>query len=304
MPRGQEIDSAAAGTPALRLMRLATYFAVLVAVLLIAIKLVAWLITGSVAMLSTLIDSVLDATASFVNLIAVRHAARPADKEHRFGHGKAEPLAGIGQTLFIGASGMFLLFEAVPRLFQPQPVAQAEVGIAVMLVSIGLTFVLVQFQRYVVRQTGSLAISADSLHYTGDLLLNASVILSLLLAKYLGWDILDPIFAIGIAIYVLYTATKIAKISLDVLMDRELPDAERALIKAICLRHSDVLGVHELRTRSAGLTKFVQLHLELDGELPLYQAHAIAAAVAAEIRVALPEAEVFIHQDPVLVEAK
>jgi ferrous-iron efflux pump FieF len=268
-------------------------------VLLIVINLAAWLVTGSVAMLSTLIDSALDATASFVNLIAVRHAARPADEEHRFGHGKAEPLAGIGQTLFIGASGMFLLFEAVPRLFQPQPVAQAEVGIAVMLISIGLTFALVQFQRHVVRRTGSLAISADSLHYTGDLLLNASVILSLLLAKYLGWDILDPIFAIGIAIYVLYTATKIAKISLDVLMDRELPDAERALIEEICLRHPDVLAVHELRTRSAGLTKFVQLHLELDGELPLYQAHAIAAAVAADIRTALPEAEVFIHQDPV-----
>jgi len=282
-----------------RLLRMATAAAVAVAALLIVIKLGAWLLTGSVALLSSLIDSALDATASLLNLIAVRHAARPADREHRFGHGKAEPLAGMGQTLFIGASGTLLLFEAVPRLFDPQPVSETGVGVAVMLVSMALTLGLVRFQRMVAARTGSVAVDADSLHYTGDLLMNASIILSLLLTHYLGWYVLDPIFAIGIAIYVLYTATKIARRSIDLLMDRELPDEERAQIKAICRRHPDVRGVHDVRTRRSGLTRFIQLHLELDGAMPLRQAHAVAVAVAADIRRAFPDAEVIIHQDPV-----
>lgn len=299
IPEPDPRRSTANGKAPVRLAQLATYVAVATAVLLIAIKLVAWFMTDSVALLSSLIDSVLDATASLVNMVAVYHAARPADAEHRFGHGKAEPLAGMGQTLFIGASGMLLLFEAVPRLLDPQPVEQASVGVVVMLISIGVTFALVSFQRYVVRRSGSVAVSADSLHYTGDLLMNASIILSLLLTKYLGWYILDPIFAIGIAIYVLYTATKIARSSLDILMDRELPDEERERIKAICRQHPDVRGIHEMRTRSAGLTKFVQLHLEMDGDVSLRRAHAIADAVEAEIREVFPDAEIIIHQDPV-----
>lgn len=299
IPESDPRRSTANDKAPVRLAQLATYVAVAAAALLIAIKLVAWFMTGSVALLSSLIDSMLDATASLVNMIAVYHAARPADAEHRFGHGKAEPLAGMGQTLFIGASGMLLLFEAVPRLLEPQPVEQADIGVVVMLISIGITFALVRFQRYVVRRSGSVAVNADSLHYTGDLMMNASIILSLLLTKYLGWYILDPIFAIGIAIYVLYTATKIAKSSLDILMDRELPDEEREQIKAICRQHPDVRGIHEMRTRSAGLTRFVQLHLEMDGDVSLRRAHAIADAVEAEIRKVFPDAEIIIHQDPV-----
>ncbi len=285
-------------TSANRLKRLATILAVAVAVLLIVIKLAAWLITDSVALLSSLVDSSLDATASLLNLLAVYFAAKPADREHRFGHGKLEPLAGMGQTLFIGASGMFILTEAVPRLFDPAPVETPTVGVAVMLVSIVLTFALVRFQRHVVRKTASVAVDADSLHYTGDLLMNASVILSLLLSHWLGWHILDPIFAIGIALYVIYTASKIARGSLDLLMDRELPDEERAQIKAICLRHPEVRGVHDLRTRSSGLHRFIQLHLELDGNAPLRHTHDVAVAVAADICAAFPDAEVIIHQDP------
>ena len=289
----------AISAPPLHLMRLATYAAVAVAAILISTKLAAWLITGSVAMLSSLIDSILDASASLLNLLAVHFAVQPADKEHRFGHGKAEPLAGMGQTLFIGASGMLVLAEALPRLLRPEPVEQAEIGIAVMLISIVLTIGLVRFQHYVIRRTGSVAISADSLHYTGDLLMNAAIILSLLLSKYLGWHIADPIFAIGISIYVLYTATRIARSSLDILMDRELPDEDLARIREICLRHPEVHGVHDLRTRSSGLTRFIQLHLELDGEVALRHSHAVSDRVAMEIRDAFPDAEVIIHQDPV-----
>lgn len=280
-------------------MRAATVASVAVAALLITIKLAAWLLTGSVVLLSSLIDSTLDAAASLVNLFAVHQATRPADREHRFGHGKAEPLAGMGQTLLIGASATLLLFEAVPRLFAPQPVSQPGIGVAVMVVSMALTVGLVWFQRRVVARTGSLAVDADSLHYLSDLLMNASVILALVLTHYLGWYVLDPLFAIGIAVYVLYTALQIAKRSIDVLMDRELPDAERERIESICRQHPDVRGVHDMRTRRAGATRFIQLHLELDGGQPLRDAHQVAVAVAAEIRQAFPEAEVIIHQDPV-----
>ena len=192
-------DAARAG----RLMRGATYASVSVALALIAAKLAAWAITDSVAMLSSLIDSLLDALASIVNLVAVRHALQPADREHRFGHGKAEALAGLGQSTFIAGSAVFLLFEAIPRLPRPVAVENGTVGIAVMVLAIVVTLALVLFQIYVVRVTGSQAIAADSLHYRSDLLLNLSVIVALVLSAGLGWHMADPLFAIGIAFFVL-----------------------------------------------------------------------------------------------------
>ena len=287
------IDASAA-----RLMRLATYASVSVASTLIVVKLVAWHFTDSVSLLSTLIDSVLDALASLVNLMAVRHALTPADREHRFGHGKAEPLAALGQAAFIAGSAMFLLFEAGHRLFDPPPIAHGEIGIAVLLFSIVLTFVLTRFQAYVVKRSGSLAIAADSLHYLGDLLVNAAVIVALLLVWQLGWKWADPVFAIAIAGYIVYTAGKIAHGAMDMLMDRELPDEERERIRAIAVAHPEVLDLHDLRTRASGPTLFIQLHLEMSGEMTLYRAHAVADAVEAELQAAYPSAEILIHQDP------
>ena len=150
---------------AARLMRLATYASVAVASVLVVTKFGAWVMTDSVSLLSTLIDSVLDVAASALNLIAVHHALQPADDEHRFGHGKAEALAGLGQAAFISGSAAFLLIEAGERIFNPKTIDNSEIGIAVMVVAIVLTVILVAFQRYVVRKTGSLAIGADSLHY-------------------------------------------------------------------------------------------------------------------------------------------
>jgi ferrous-iron efflux pump FieF len=156
-------------------MRLATYASVTVASVLIVTKFAAWVMTDSVSLLSTLIDSLLDVAASGLNLIAVHHALQPADFEHRYGHGKAEALAGLGQAAFISGSAAFLLIEAGQRIFNPKTIDNSEIGIAVMVVAIALTVVLVAFQRYVVRKTGSLAIGADSLHYQTDVLVNASV---------------------------------------------------------------------------------------------------------------------------------
>lgn len=282
-----------------RLMRLATYASTATALTLIAAKLTAWAMTGSVAVLSTLIDSLLDAAASIINLWAVSHALQPADHEHRFGHGKAEALAGLGQAAFIVGSGALLLAEAVNRLAHPEPVSRGEVGIAVMAFSIVATLALVRFQTYVVSRTGSVAITADSLHYTGDVLVNGSVILSLLLFMQFGWTALDPLFALAIAGYLLYSAWRIALASLDMLMDRELADAERGRIRQIARSHPDVRNMHDLRTRSAGQGGFIQLHLELDADLPLIRAHEIADTVEKSIMEAFPGFEVIIHQDPV-----
>jgi len=280
-----------------RLMKLATYASLATAVILIVAKLAAWLWTDSVSILATLIDSCLDAAASLVNLLAVHHALEPADKEHRFGHGKAESLAGLGQATFIAGSAGFLLLEAAGRLFHPQPVGVISVGIGVMIFSIAATFILLAIQRHVVRKTGSTAIKADSLHYTTDVMVNGSVIVALLLATY-GWPGFDPLFAVAIGIYILYNAKQIASEAIQHLMDRELPDEDRKRIHEIVFSQKHVKGMHDLRTRRSGTTAFIQLHLELDDNLTLLHAHALSDAVEAKIKKAYPDSEIIIHEDP------
>ena len=281
-----------------RLMRLATYASVSVACLLIALKTGAWIATESIAMLSTLVDSLLDALASIVNLVAVRHALTPADREHRFGHGKAEALAAMAQSAFIAGSAVLLLFQAGERLIHPRPLAAPEVGLWVMAVSIILTIVLVAFQGWVVRQTKSVAISADSLHYKGDILVNLAVIAALVLGAWFGWLYADPILGTAIAVYILYNAWQIVRDALDMLMDRELPDEDRKRVREIALSHEEVESLHDMRTRRSGPTSFIQFHLVMDAELTLLKAHEVSDEVELELRRAFPDAEIMIHQDP------
>jgi ferrous-iron efflux pump FieF len=251
-----------------RLMRLATYASMAVASVLIAAKLLAWGMSGSVSLLATLIDSTLDAMASLINLLAVRHALSPADKEHRFGHGKAEALAGLGQAAFISGSAALLLLESARRILEPGPVQAHGLGIGVMVFSIIATLVLLQFQQHVIRKTNSTAIKADALHYRTDLLANACVIIALVLSAR-GWSLFDPLIAIAIAFYILWSAWDIVSESLDHLMDRELPDRERDNIMRIANAHAEVHGLHDLRSRRSGVDTFIQLHLELDDDLKL-----------------------------------
>jgi len=290
------------GPVADRMRRLATYASVSVATLLIAIKFAAWLETGSVALLSSLVDSLLDAAASAVNLVAVRHAMSPADREHRFGHGKAEPLAVLGQSAFITGSAMLLLAEAVRRLIWPVPVENAPAGVVVIVFSIAVTIGLVLFQRHVVRATGSIAICADELHYRSDLVLNLSVIAALLLSSALDFPLLDPMFGAAIGVWIVYSATRLARLSLFQLMDHELPDYEREKIRAVAQSHPDVVAAHDLRTRVAGPTTFIQIHIEMDGGMSLIRAHQISDEVEAKLRSTYPSAEVIIHQDPEGIE--
>ncbi|WP_366517494.1 cation diffusion facilitator family transporter [uncultured Methylophaga sp.] len=280
-------------------MRLATYASVATALLLLLAKLLAWFISDSVSMLATLVDSGLDLLASLVNLLAVHHALQPADREHRFGHGKAESLAGLGQAMFIAGSAIVLLLQGLSRLINPQPLERGlELGVGVMLFSIVVTLALVSFQRYVIQRSDSTAIKADALHYKTDLLINISVIAALVLAYY-GWVYMDPLFAIGIALFILYSAWQIVREAIDLLMDHELPDEERQKIRNLIINHPQAIGFHDLRTRRSGNTVFVQLHLELDETLSLRQAHAIADQLEREVAALFDEAEVIIHEDPI-----
>ncbi|WP_289245327.1 cation diffusion facilitator family transporter [Methylophaga sp. UBA678] len=292
MNKPQHIDKA-------QLMRIATYASVVTAITLIIVKLFAWFLTDSVSILATLVDSSLDVLASVLNMIAVHHALQPADREHRFGHGKAESLAGLGQSMFIAGSAGILLLQAINRLFKPEAMEQGmTIGITVMVFSIIATFALMVFQNYVIKQTDSTAIKADALHYKTDLLVNGGVILALVLSLN-GWTLSDPLIAIAIALFILHSAWGIVRESIDLLMDHELPDNEREKISALILKHPQARGLHDLRTRRSGTTVFIQLHLELDETLSLRQAHDIADALEREIADLFDEAEVIIHEDPI-----
>lgn len=281
-----------------RLMRLATHAAVVAAVVMIALKFYAYLATGSVSLLSTLFDSALDIAASLVNLLAVRHALMPADAEHRFGHGKAEPLAGLVQVAFILGSSLLLLMEVYDHFIHPKPVGSPEIGIGIMALSIAITGSLILLQRYVVKRTGSVAISADSAHYSSDFLVNFSVIAALLISSRFGLWWIDPLFGLLVAIYIAYTAIRIGRRSYDMLMDREMDDAQRQRIIDTVARHPRAISLHDLRTRAAGQDLFIQFHLELPDDISLIEAHRISDAVEADLMTAFPGAEIIIHQDP------
>lgn len=282
-----------------KLLRRATHASVITAAVLIAAKFAAWVLTGSVSVLASLVDSLMDATASAVNLFAVRYSLLPADAEHRFGHGKAEFLAGLAQAVFIAASAVFLVLEAARRLRHPRALAQIDIGIAVMVFSIVVTVVLLAIQRRVIRATGSTAIRADALHYATDLATGVSVIVALALEQAFGWNGVDAWFAIAIAAYLGFSAWQIGRQSLQLLLDHELPDAQRRRIEALALAHPQVRGVHGLRTRQSGRTRIIQLHLELDAQRSLAAAHKTADEVEAAILQAFPGADVLIHEDPV-----
>ena len=274
--------------------------------LMIATKAWAWLASGSASMLGSLTDSLMDITATLMSFLVLSYALRPADDDHRFGHGKAEALAGLGQAAFIAGSGCLLAFHGIERLINPVELTHSLLGVWVSIFAIVCTLVIVFVQNKVVKHTESIAIKADSVHYKGDLILNAAVLLAILLAYY-GVLYADPLFAIGVAGDLLYNSWDIATESASHLMDKELPDEEKQSIFEIARNHNDVYGVHGIRTRQGGKVKFIQLHLELDDNLPLIRAHKVADEVEAMISARFEsEVDILIHLDPlsVLVNSK
>lgn len=285
-----------------RLMRLATRAALATALLLALAKAVAWWLSGSVSLLAGLTDSLLDGAASLLNLIAVHYALRPADEDHRYGHGKAEALAGLAQALFVGASAVLVAVQAIERLQHPQPLGAQTLGIAVMLLSLAMTVALLLFQRHVVRVTGSTAVRADSLHYRSDLLLNSGILLALVLAGF-GWQRLDPLFGLGIAAYILWSAVSIVREAVAVLMDEELAPELSERMHLLASGVPGVLGTSDLRTRISGTHWFVQLHVELPGDLSLQQSHGLCKQVEDAIRSEFPRAQVLAYATPTAAAA-
>ncbi|MFD3301321.1 cation diffusion facilitator family transporter [Aquipseudomonas alcaligenes] len=285
-----------------RLMRLATRAALATALLLALAKAVAWWLSGSVSLLAGLTDSLLDGAASLLNLIAVHYALRPADEDHRYGHGKAEALAGLAQALFVGASAVLVAVQAIDRLQHPQPLGAQTLGIAVMLLSLAMTVALLLFQRHVVRVTGSTAVRADSLHYRSDLLLNSGILLALVLAGF-GWQRLDPLFGLGIAAYILWSAVSIVREAIAVLMDEELAPELSERMHLLASGVPGVLGTSDLRTRISGTHWFVQLHVELPGDLSLQQSHSLCKQVEDAIRSEFPRAQVLAYATPTAAAA-
>ena len=281
-----------------QLIKLATWASVVAAISLIGVKTWGWEQTQSVSLLASLIDSTMDSAASLINFFAIRYAMAPADKEHRFGHGKAEALAGLAQALLILVSIGLLLTQTLGRLWNPLVVENTPIGISIMLVSMVLTGALVVFQWYVVKRTQSNAIKADSLHYTSDFLMNFGVIIALFLAS-IGYHGADPYFALSIGAFVVYSAWGIAQSAFHLLLDHELSDEQRHLITQLALTQPQVIGMHDLRSRQSGHMQFIQLHLELQEDMLLLEAHGVAEALEHRIMAVFPYADVIIHLDPV-----
>ena len=280
-----------------RLVSRAAIAATVMASSLLLIKIVAWWYTGSVSILAALVDSLVDIAASLTNLLVVRYSLQPADDEHTFGHGKAESLAALAQSMFISGSAMFLFLTGFQHLARPEKMNAPVIGVAVTIIALLCTVILVTFQRWVVRKTQSQAVRADMLHYQSDVMMNGAILIALGLSWY-GWHRADALFALGIGVYILYSALRMGYEAVQSLLDRALPDDERQDIFDIVTRWPGVSGAHDLRTRQSGPTRFIQIHLEMDDNLPLVQAHLVAEQVEQAILQRFPGSDVIIHQDP------
>lgn len=271
---------------------------VAMATFLLALKGFAAWHTGSVAMLGSLADTGLDLLASLVTLYGVKLAAEPADHDHRFGHGKAEALAALFQVVLITASSVGIAWRAVERFSSPQVNEDASLGIGVSVVAIIATFVLLAYQRSIIRRTRSVAILADNVHYQSDVLLNVAVIAALVLDQFMGIAGADPVFGIAIALWLAWGAFQASSQAIDMLMDKEWPDDQRAAFIEIAARQPGIRGIHDFRTRRAGMADFAQFHMEVDRNLTVAAAHDIVESVERRLRDVFPRVEVLIHLDP------
>lgn len=279
-------------------LRRVTLTAVGVAMVLVLAKISGWAETNATSLLSSLLDSVFDSSMSLLNFFAVRYALKPADDDHRFGHTSIEDIVGLGQFTFILGTMLLVVIESARSLLDPQPITAPSYGIGVMLFSMVLTAALVVYQRRVAKRTGSLIVHADSLHYIGDVLMNASIIASLLVAAFWGIVWLDSVLAIAIALYVIREAWEIGKRAFNNLMDREMAEEEKHKIIEIVAHHPAVLSHHNLRTRQSGIKQFIQMDVRMDAGLTLQEAHRLTDALEAELQQAFEYADIIIHQEP------
>ena len=280
------------------LKKSAAVISVLVAILLAVFKFIAFIKTDSLAIFSSFVDSITDLFASMISFIAVYFSTKPASISHRFGYGKTEALSALLQAVFVGISGAFVISDGIKRLIHPVELSETGIGIAVMLFSIIATVFLVLYQTYVANKTKSLAIKADRAHYTVDFLTNSAVIFSLLLVHFFGFVYFDVIAALFISLYLLYNAYDLAKEAIELITDKELPEEIRSKVEKIVHSCKGVQGMHDFRSRNLGNIYHFELHLEIDGNVSLLEAHEISSNVEKKILKAFPKSQILIHQDP------
>jgi ferrous-iron efflux pump FieF len=268
------------------------------ALFLLALKIYAAAETGSVALLGSLADTGFDVLASLLTLFSVRYAARPADDEHRFGHGKAEALSALVQVMLVTVTAMLIGWRGFARLGSGETTAHPEMGIGVSLIAMAATAGLLIYQRHVIKKTGSVAIHGDHVHYQGDLLLNAGVIIAIALEAFLNIRGADPVFGLVIAAWLLWGASRSANMALDQLLDKEWPKEKRERFLAVAAKHPEMQGIHDVRTRSSGMHDFVQFHVWFDPKKTLGEIHRVMDEVEADLEKEFPGVEVIIHPEP------
>jgi ferrous-iron efflux pump FieF len=276
----------------------AARWAVVTVFILLIIKSYAYYKSGSVGLLGSLVDSAGDAGISIMMLMAIRYSAKPADADHRYGHGKVEGLAALFQGAFLGGAAFFLLLESLQRVAEPQAVSHHMLGVGVAIVAVVLSMVVVAVQNHALKKTNSLAVAADQSHYKSDIFLNGGVIFGLLV-NYTGGPLwVDPLIGLAIAAYIAVTAYRVGMSAADMLMDKELPDEVRLEITRIVEAHSEVYGMHDLRTRRTGPNIHISFDIEVDPDITLQAAHEITRDLEGLLLAKFPDADIIIHKDP------
>jgi ferrous-iron efflux pump FieF len=296
--REREIKPMSASLSDGALRRMASIVALVVALSLVVVKVWAWLATGSISLLTSAADGLVDVVASSVTFAGVRYAAQPVDREHRYGHGKAEAVAAFVQALLLAGAAVGLGIEAARRLVVPQSLNQTGFGIWVIVGSSLAAAALVGMQTIVVKRTGSTAIAADRAHYVTDVAVNIAVLIALLLEHYLDWGRADATGALAISLYMLWNARGMAAEALVQLLDRELDTDERARIETAVRACDGVQSVHDIRTRNGGDRVFVEFHVEVDGSLTVAEGHEIGDLAEKSVQRLFASADVTAHLEP------
>ena len=298
MKEGQRVVMVTEDSKYARLVVMASLSSIMMALLLVMAKMLVWFFSNSITILASMTDSMMDLVTSVINYIAVRFAIKPPDEDHNYGHAKIEALAGLAQCAFISASAIFLLVSSINRYFNPVQLTNIDLGIYVTVLSLILTLFVVVFQTYVIKKTDSQIIAADRLHCQSDLYSNLAIIVSLLICST-GYEVADVIFALLITVYIAHGVYGIGVRSLNVLLDKKISNHLINDITSIMLATPGVLGLHEMRTRRVGNYIYIQVHMCIDRNISLEEAHAIASTAQKAVLCKYSQADILIHMDPV-----
>lgn len=283
------------------LTKSALYFSTIISLCIFLVKIYGFWITNSMTILASAIDSLLDIFSSMINLAAMVLALSPPDNNHRFGKNKIEDLAVFGQSIIFFGLGIYMIFSTINRFLHPVEITNIDVGINTILICIALTAILIIYQSYVIKKTHSRIVQADKLHYAGDFLTSVTGLVSIYFTS--TFSLIDPICSIAIAFYIIFNAYGLFMQSVKILIDQEFQESEKKKILEVLGQYNNVVyGIHELKTRYAGSKPFIQFHIEISGDMTVFEAHQISDDISDALELAFPGAEITIHQDPAGLE--